>query len=785
MKIRLLILLLFYTGSDPAAQQVSLTWAKQAGGSQSESGNDIFVDNLGNSYITGSFAGSADMDPGPGVFNLTAAGSIDVFIAKYNPAGNLVWARQCSGTGPESGTSVAVDGGGNIFVTGGFSGTTDFDPGPGIFSLSANNSYTVFILKLDPGGNFLWAGQLGGDGQGSPTVSLDNAGNIFITDGFEGSYDFDPGGGSFLLNSLNGTDIFVCKLTNNGAFLWARQMSGSGYENSFGSCTDNAGNLYITGDFSGTVDFDPGPGVFQAVGSGNYDSYCCKLDGNGNLVWVKVMGGPDLEQGLAITLDPGGNILLTGCFRGTTDFDPGPAVYTLSSASPGLGDVFVVKLSTMGDLVWARHFGGNQDDIGFGIAADANGNVYTTGFYWGAADFDPGTCVQTSNTFGENDIFVSCLNSAGNFAWMKQLGGPSFDGGYAIATGNGGSVFTTGYFSATADMDPGTGQFNLSSFGSDDVFIHRMGPCANPTTGNATITTCQPYTIHCQTFSNSGTYTVFLPNAAGCDSILTLNLTINSGGTTTNLSASACGSYTWQGNTYTSSGVYRDTLTASNGCDSILIMQLTIRQPASAVISPVICQGQQFAGHSVPGTYRDTLVAANGCDSVRTIHLSVVPPPTPNLGPDRTICPGDTLQLNPGTFDSYTWADGSTNSSVTVHQQGVYTVTVTNGCGIAWDEIRISGGSCRVRFPSGFTPNGDGINDLFRLAGTVSLSEYRLNVFNRWGEKVFETTDPALGWNGRHKGAEQPAGVFTWLCAYRETAAAERVELKGTVVLVR
>ncbi len=244
-------------------------------------------------------------------------------------------------------------------------------------------------------------------------------------------------------------------------------------------------------------------------------------------------------------------------------------------------------------------------------------------------------------------------------------------------------------------------------------------------------------------------------------------------------------SYLWNGNSYTGTGSYTDTLTSYTGCDSIATLNLIINPAAVSNLKQTICSGQSYAGYTDSGTYVDTLVSAIGCDSIRTIQLTVMNPPAPDLGTDKSLCIGDTMTLFPGNFDSYKWQDGSTQSRFTINKGGDYSVNVTNFCGSAIAQISVLENKCGIYFPTAFTPNKDGKNDLFKILHPPDFTSYDLSVFNRWGQKVFETKDYTKGWDGTVNGQLQDTGVFVWFCKYQKTNSALHGEVSGTVVLVR
>ncbi len=288
------------------AQQPTLVWAKSMGGGGDDLGLATTVDAAGNVYTTGGFAGTADFDPGPGIFNLTemvqpANSSTDIFISKLNAAGNFVWAKSMGGVGGDRGLSIAVDAAGNVYTTGSFIGVVDFDPGPGIFNLGMPLiSFRTFVSKLDAAGNFVWAKDLGGTSF-VPSIKLDASGQIYITDG-----------------------PVIYKLDASGNFAW-QKIIGSEDDVIFRGVEVNAaGDVYAIGRFRGTVDFDPGPGIFNLTSAGDYDIFVSKLNASGDFVWAKSMGGGSSEVGNSIALDASGNVYTTGYFGGTADFDPSP-----------------------------------------------------------------------------------------------------------------------------------------------------------------------------------------------------------------------------------------------------------------------------------------------------------------------------------------------------------------------------------------------------------------------------------------------------------------------------
>ena len=505
-------------------------WAKSFGGNQGDVGYSIAVDASGNVYTTGTFNGTVDLDPGAGIVNLTSAGERDVFIQKLDASGNFVWAKSFGGIGYELGLSIDVDASGNVYTTGQFDNTVDFDPGPGTTILTASGTSNMFIQKLDASGNFIYAKTFGFFCTHTGySITVDAQGNVYTTGQFWGTADFDPGPGITSLTSVDINDVFVHKLDASGSFVWARSFGGSLNDVGSAIAVDDLGNVYTTGYFQGTVDFNPGAGTSNLTSLGGLNIFIHKLDASGNFVWVKSISGSSFSHSIAV--DTSGNVYTTGEYYQTVDFDPGASTANLTSE--GGSDIFVHKLDASGNFIWAKSFGGNDDDRAWSIATDASGNVYTTGEFYGnfdeMIDFDPGAGTAILIPEGISDVFVQKLDASGNFIWAKSFGGTSTDIGYSITVDVSGNVYTTGQFSFTVDFDPGTGTANLTSQGSDDIFIQKMSQCT-PTTSTDYKTACNSYTwINGNTYTASNdTATYTLINAAGCDSVVTLNLTINS-----------------------------------------------------------------------------------------------------------------------------------------------------------------------------------------------------------------------------------------------------------------
>ena len=226
------------------AQNLNLDWAKSIGGISRDEGYSITTDKLGNVYVTGFFEDSADFDPGTGTFNLYSNGIWDIFIQKLDSTGNFIWAKSIGGTSRDLGASITTDELGNVYVTGFFEDTVDFDPGTGTFILTSNGGRDFFIQKLDASGNFVWAKSIGGSSQRNIAWSItsDASGDLYVTGEFGLIVDFDPSSQTFYLTATGmSSDVFILKLESNGNFVWAKSMGGSSSDGGISITTDASG----------------------------------------------------------------------------------------------------------------------------------------------------------------------------------------------------------------------------------------------------------------------------------------------------------------------------------------------------------------------------------------------------------------------------------------------------------------------------------------------------------------------------------------------------------------
>lgn len=444
-------------------------WTSTIEGEKYKDSRAIVLDEIGNSYIIGWFQGAIDLDPGSSTKTITARRTYDSYIVKLDSKGDLLWGFNLEGTGDIRFYDLAIDKTGDVYITGDFTKTIDFDPGTDIFNLTSVGGDT-FILKLDATGNFQKAVSFSDSYNRAHSIEIDNMGNIYTTGYFRDTTDFDPGPEKFILESVGSAqfaDIFICKLDSETNLQWVRSFGGYDYSEGVSVTIDRFGNVYFTGTFFGTVDFDPGEGVSNVTSKGRSDFFVSKFDTNGNIKWVHTFGS-SIENDIPtyIDADSYGNVYLSGYFSGTMDFDSSEEVAELTPTAET--NNFLLKIDPNGFYRWAINTPGQSFTI------DAEDNIYTTGRFKGTFDFDRGESTHEFSSNGENDISITKYSSNSTYLWTTTFGGLDYDSGNYISSNDIGNIIYTGKFSGTVDFGDSTVVENLSSQGENAIFINKL-----------------------------------------------------------------------------------------------------------------------------------------------------------------------------------------------------------------------------------------------------------------------------------------------------------------------
>ncbi|HJW31666.1 MAG TPA: hypothetical protein VJ508_20735, partial [Saprospiraceae bacterium] len=339
-----------------ATHTQSLEWVATIGDTATDQGQSVVTDHVGNVYATGTFHGKVDADPGPDSFFLTSiADHPAVYVIKLTSFHQLVWAKAL-GTG--TGAVITLDHDGKVDVTGTFTGSSDFDPGPGITTLISQGDDDIFICQLSGDGVFQWAVGFGGPEKDHvASMAIDTGNNIYTTGYFRNTVDMNPGIPVEMMTAAGETDAYVQKLSYAGVYLWSRQFGDTAFDNGAAVCVSNAGNVILTGDFYGFVDFDPGPDDHTLIADDSLDVFVCSLTGGGDYVWAEKFGGTNGVFATDALLDQHDNLLITGYFNGTADFNPAVLEHAFLTSHGGT-DIFLDKLDVNGNFIWVKQLGG-------------------------------------------------------------------------------------------------------------------------------------------------------------------------------------------------------------------------------------------------------------------------------------------------------------------------------------------------------------------------------------------------------------------------------------------
>lgn len=471
MRKFILIIILFTFYLSPS-QSPTWQWAQSGTCTTTDNGSAVTSDNSGNVFTTGYFFGTNFTFSTTTLIN---AGNYDAYIAKHDNLGNFLWARSIGGAFDEVSNAVVCDNGGNVFITGYFTSST---LAIGAFTLTNLGGTDVFIAKFDPNGNVLWAKSFGDNMIEESNGIACDGNNIYVTGQFQ-SNTINFGTGTLTCNG--GGDVFTAKYDNNGNELWAKGFGDAGLEIGYGITTTTTNEIYVTGSFkSSLLTFS----TYTLNNMGGSDYFIIRYDNSGNEIWAKGAGGNFDDAGTSVKQGFAGEIFATGYFKSTTiSF----GFITYSNASIASADIFLVNYDNLGNESWSTAYGGNLDDISYGIVCDPSGNVFIGGHIH-SSSINFGTYTITCN--GVGDAFLAKLNPSGIVVWAENQGGLNDDGINGIAGDPASNVLITGFYnSSSINFNP----YSLNNNGSSDLCLAKL---ANPPSSVEETTKTKSQTIY-------------------------------------------------------------------------------------------------------------------------------------------------------------------------------------------------------------------------------------------------------------------------------------------------
>ncbi len=713
---------------------LEIEWAYNYGGSDQEWIRSV-TETPDKGYIFVGYSKSANMQVGDN------AGNWDVWVAKLDSLGIIEWTQVLGGSGSDEISSIELTADGGYILAG---SSTSSDG-----SLTGNNgSEDAWIIKLNQQGAVEWQHNFGGLRADKAEAVRSTADGGFIVCGYSESSGGDVGGnnGDF--------DMWVFKIDAGGQILWSRNYGGSLDDWAFAlDVTLDGGYILAGSSFSSDGDV--------SANNGFYDFWVVKLDASGTMQWESNMGGTSEERAYAIRQAADGSYIVSG-----TAFSADGDV----SSNAGGSDVWLVKLNAVGQIQWERNYGGTGEEYARALQIRDNGN-YAILSYSFSTDGD------ITNNQGIYDFWILETDPNGNLIWQHTYGGSGTERAFTLGLTSDHGYILGGY-SLSNDGDV------ADNFGDWDCWLVKLHP--------------EPIVLE-----------------LGHDTTLCTGQTA-----ILDVGMSNAPDFSWQdgqsGPTYTVSnpGIYwvEGSRGACKERDSVVV---------SYVNADVLDLGQDIleCASSGPVTLDATLPNADGylwsnghTEPTLTIHTTelysvevmqygclvtdeiqvVFAEPYAELGPDTCICEGDYLIPEMWQPEAvFLWQDGWDGHNFLIRDTGAYWVEVNiDGC-LARDTFHVSW--CEkfrdpcLEFPNAFTPNDDAVNEVFKPVNFCRANSYQLRVFNRWGEQVFASNDPDIGWRGDYKGKPARQGVYIYMAEFTFTFEGQQIQqqTKGEVLLLR
>lgn len=439
------------------------TWEYQGQVLDSHSFRDgpLAINTQGETYMASQLIGSIDVDPGPGISVLssgTGTSTSSICLSKFDQNGTWAWTKRMGNTISQP-QAIALDPDGNVYISGWFKGSVDFDPGPGTTFHNSAGGNDMFVMKLNADGEHLWSCRFGTtNDEGGRDLAVDDSGNAYVMVSAQGTIDVDPGPGVLPFTPA-GQLTSIIKLDAQGELVWARsvELNGASYSN-WHIAADGSSNVLMTGQYSGaSVDVDPGPGTTYLPHDPARPNgvFIVKWDPQGELLWAQGIAGAIPGH---LACDAEDNVLVTGNTINDVDLDPGPGVQMLAMGNAS-NTSWVLKLDAMGAYVWSKMWSTNAIVQTKDVAVDQNGNVIIGGIYNAAMDLAPGpVTVPAPQVNVGSCTFITALDPFGAYLWSGELGGGQHNAyleHMAIAPDN--SLRISGWFYGAMDMDPGPG----------------------------------------------------------------------------------------------------------------------------------------------------------------------------------------------------------------------------------------------------------------------------------------------------------------------------------------
>lgn len=734
-------------------------WITYFGGTLFENGTSITTDGSGNIVFVGNTQ-STNL-PLLGAYQTSMGGVLDAFVTKMNPTGTLIWSTYYGGSTNDIGRGICADETtGDIYFAGITAG--GFPIGATVGNTSFVSSYpgvnSAFLVKLNPAGSRLWSTYYGNSvgNTSAYDVATDKNGNVLLYGETAATANISSAGVFQTAHAGGFSDVYLVKFGPTGTRIWATYCGGSGPigDMAGGVCCDALNNIYIAG-VTTSSDFPVTTGCHQAVfGGGGNDAFLFKFDATGQRVWGTYYGGAGTEVtfgATAVQVDLSGNVYIGAGTTSATGISTVGSYQAVKNAGVNDKDAYLAKFSPAGVRLWGTYIGGSTGpsvnsggtDYITGLAVDKYNNIITGGDTY-SSNFPISSCAFQTTFLGIENQFVATFDSLGNKICSGFIGNnlPATLDNEADSYG-GCITQTNGY-----------------------VYLIAFSPCNYPTTPNA-----------------------FQPACGGDMDAAVLKLCAVSCGipdTTINFTST---------DSLICEGEYINFTLDYNTCN----IADTKYEWFFSGASPATSTDKNPTTIIYPsnGTYPVKVKIESPCvnDSItKTSFITVNSLPTLAISNDTTIPAGTSVILTASGANSYSWSPATNLSCIncanpiaTPETTTTYCVWGTNGISDCNDTacvtIIVSGYCGNIFIPNAFSPNNDGQNDNYLIKANC-VKNFLLTIYNRWGEKVFETTNEKEAWNGTYKDEKMNTEVFVYHLIIELTDNTTLVK-KGNISLLR
>jgi hypothetical protein len=433
-------------------------WSRTIGGADADTCVALAIDDQANLYAVGSFSGYGDFRNDTIKDNLISNGKDDVFLQKRSKKGKYIWSKKIGGKGNDRPSSMIYYNG-SLFITGTFEDTLDF----GIQKIIPQGKKSIFLAKMDTAGNCLWVKTLGDTLYSRARSLAINKDGIYLSGEFSGKIEKTA-----YINSM-----FLQKRDLNGNVNWTKTFGTKRSVVSNSITLDSLGNLFNVGSLLGNnVDFDPSPikdSILSSTTNGLSDIFIQKVNANGDLFWVKKIGGSAADEANTI-ISKGNEIYVSGYFSLTVDFDPS-LIGISNLSSKGGKDIFIGKYDLSGKLLWIKQIGNTKEETAKQLEIDKYKNIYLVGTFNTSSGSSTDFLGKSLSTSGNNDAFLLKFDVTGKGILVKQYNGSGSDYGSAIKADTMYNVYIAGSYSGNLNIVGATKGY--SSTGSSDVFIYK------------------------------------------------------------------------------------------------------------------------------------------------------------------------------------------------------------------------------------------------------------------------------------------------------------------------